>query len=446
MGDARVHRSARKVRKLPGGEQESAPVFDPSVRQSRGLRAGEPRPFRHTRRGGLHSPRLSAGGELARHRPATSPRTRFRAFCRPQGQDSNDRSGGGATELFRRSSRRRRGARCRSIAKAGRTNCPSTSSCAPTWFPTGTPNFAGQQGRTLRSEGPRQWVPHDTEECVMSDGTSLSLVLDQVSKDKNIERKVLVEALEQAILTAAKKAFGEDREMEASFNEATGRVDLSQIIIVADPVTAAGEGNLAGGSEPLQPAGRRRRRAALPDFLRRQGSGQGRGAGRQVRRPAQSQPGVEDLWTLRGPDREAGHPAAGARGRARERFQPVPRQEGRADLGHRAPFRAWQHRRRSGWSRGDFAGARTGTTRILPGWRPHRGVRGRHRQVGARTANHHFARAQGPAREALRDGGARDLRQDRARRGLGARGRGAFEDRGVFARSRRGSRWAPAWA
>jgi N utilization substance protein A len=71
----------------------------------------------------------------------------------------------------------------------------------------------------------------------MSDGTSLSLVLDQVSKDKNIERKVLVEALEQAILTAAKKAFGEDREMESTFNEATGRVDLSQIIIVADPVT-----------------------------------------------------------------------------------------------------------------------------------------------------------------------------------------------------------------
>ena len=38
-------------------------------------------------------------------------------------------------------------------------------------------------------------------------------------------------------MTAAKKAFGEDREMEATFNEASGRVDLSQIIVVADPVT-----------------------------------------------------------------------------------------------------------------------------------------------------------------------------------------------------------------
>src|SRR5664279_3054802 len=71
----------------------------------------------------------------------------------------------------------------------------------------------------------------------MSDGTSLSLVLDQVSKDKNIDRKLLVEALEHAILTAAQKAFGEDREMESTFNDATGRVDLSQIIIVAEPVT-----------------------------------------------------------------------------------------------------------------------------------------------------------------------------------------------------------------
>lgn len=71
----------------------------------------------------------------------------------------------------------------------------------------------------------------------MSEGASLSQVLDQVSKDKNIERKVLVEALESAILTAAKRAFGEEREMEAKFNEATGRVDLFQIIVVADPVT-----------------------------------------------------------------------------------------------------------------------------------------------------------------------------------------------------------------
>jgi N utilization substance protein A len=76
----------------------------------------------------------------------------------------------------------------------------------------------------------------------MNDGAALGLVLDQVSKDKNIDRAVLVETLEQAILTAAKRAFGMHREMEAKFNEETGRVDLFQIIIIVEAVTAGNEG------------------------------------------------------------------------------------------------------------------------------------------------------------------------------------------------------------
>ena len=71
----------------------------------------------------------------------------------------------------------------------------------------------------------------------MNDGAALGLVLDQVSKDKNIDRAVLVETLEQAILTAAKRAFGLHREMEAKFNEETGRVDLFQIIVIVEQVT-----------------------------------------------------------------------------------------------------------------------------------------------------------------------------------------------------------------
>jgi N utilization substance protein A len=75
----------------------------------------------------------------------------------------------------------------------------------------------------------------------MSDAAALGLVLDQVSKDKNIDRSVLVEALEQAILTAAKRVFGMHREMEAKFNEETGRVDLFQIIVITESVTAGHE-------------------------------------------------------------------------------------------------------------------------------------------------------------------------------------------------------------
>jgi N utilization substance protein A len=76
----------------------------------------------------------------------------------------------------------------------------------------------------------------------MNDGAALGLVLDQVSKDKNIDRQVLVETLEQAILTAAKRAFGMHREMEAKFNEETGRVDLWQIMVIVEQLTAGNEG------------------------------------------------------------------------------------------------------------------------------------------------------------------------------------------------------------
>src|SRR5215470_13342622 len=83
----------------------------------------------------------------------------------------------------------------------------------------------------------------------MNDGAALGLVLDQVSKDKNIDRQVLVETLEQAILTAAKRAFGMTREMEAKFNEETGRVDLFQIIVIVEQYTPGA--SAADGKEVL---------------------------------------------------------------------------------------------------------------------------------------------------------------------------------------------------
>jgi N utilization substance protein A len=69
---------------------------------------------------------------------------------------------------------------------------------------------------------------------------NLNMVIDQVGKDKNIDRKILVGTLEQAILTAAKKAFGQHREMEAQFNEDTGSVDLFLIVNVVDQVVTPG--------------------------------------------------------------------------------------------------------------------------------------------------------------------------------------------------------------
>jgi transcription termination/antitermination protein NusA len=62
----------------------------------------------------------------------------------------------------------------------------------------------------------------------------LDMVLEQVGRDKNIDKSVLINALEQAILTAAKRTFGMNREMEAKFNPETGSVDLFLIVNVVE--------------------------------------------------------------------------------------------------------------------------------------------------------------------------------------------------------------------
>jgi N utilization substance protein A len=70
----------------------------------------------------------------------------------------------------------------------------------------------------------------------MQQGMSLQNIIDQVSKEKGIDSSVLVETMEQAILTAAKRTFGMTRELEARFNDETGNVDLYQFMTVVEDV------------------------------------------------------------------------------------------------------------------------------------------------------------------------------------------------------------------
>jgi N utilization substance protein A len=62
-------------------------------------------------------------------------------------------------------------------------------------------------------------------------------VLTQVAKDKGIEKSVLVRTLEDAMNTAAKKHFGQDRSLEAKFDASKGVVEIFQAIQVVDVVT-----------------------------------------------------------------------------------------------------------------------------------------------------------------------------------------------------------------
>lgn len=69
-----------------------------------------------------------------------------------------------------------------------------------------------------------------------SQSYDLNMIIDQLVKDKGIDRKVLIQALESAMQTAAKKTFGMEREIEARFNNETGAVDIFQFMTVVDNV------------------------------------------------------------------------------------------------------------------------------------------------------------------------------------------------------------------
>ncbi|GEJ59456.1 transcription termination factor NusA [Anaeromyxobacter diazotrophicus] len=74
----------------------------------------------------------------------------------------------------------------------------------------------------------------------MQQTVNLNLILDQVAKDKGIERATLVAILEEAIAMAAKKHFGIERNLKAHYDDEKGQIDLFQVLtIVADPTPEA---------------------------------------------------------------------------------------------------------------------------------------------------------------------------------------------------------------
>ena len=67
--------------------------------------------------------------------------------------------------------------------------------------------------------------------------SNLNFIIDQVGKDKGIDRKVIIEALEQAVLTASRKKYGHQGEIEVHYNEEAGEVELFQFKQVVEEVT-----------------------------------------------------------------------------------------------------------------------------------------------------------------------------------------------------------------
>ena len=65
---------------------------------------------------------------------------------------------------------------------------------------------------------------------------NLNHIIDQVVKDKGIDRAVLVEALESAVLSAANKKYRNTRDLEAHYSDEIGEVEIFEFVTVVDEV------------------------------------------------------------------------------------------------------------------------------------------------------------------------------------------------------------------
>jgi N utilization substance protein A len=82
----------------------------------------------------------------------------------------------------------------------------------------------------------------------------LNRVIEQVSKEKGIDKSILIAALETAMVSAAKKTFGHQRKIEAQFNPEIGEVELFEAKTVVENVTdGAVEVALNEAKENLDP-------------------------------------------------------------------------------------------------------------------------------------------------------------------------------------------------
>ena len=67
--------------------------------------------------------------------------------------------------------------------------------------------------------------------------SDIKRVVDQVSRDKGIDREVLIKALEEALKSAARKKFGPKMDIEVQYSDETGEIEAFQFQEVAAVVT-----------------------------------------------------------------------------------------------------------------------------------------------------------------------------------------------------------------
>ncbi len=66
--------------------------------------------------------------------------------------------------------------------------------------------------------------------------TELIRVIDQVSREKGVEREVLIKTIEEAVRAAARKKLGQNYDLEVSFNEEMGEIEIFEFKEVVEKV------------------------------------------------------------------------------------------------------------------------------------------------------------------------------------------------------------------
>ena len=69
----------------------------------------------------------------------------------------------------------------------------------------------------------------------------LKKAIDQISKDKGLDRDMLIDTLEDAVRTSVLRRFSEDMDVEVTYNDDTGDIEVYQFKIVVEDDDVANE-------------------------------------------------------------------------------------------------------------------------------------------------------------------------------------------------------------
>jgi N utilization substance protein A len=67
----------------------------------------------------------------------------------------------------------------------------------------------------------------------------LKKAIDQISKDKGLDRGMLIDTLEEAVRASVLRKYGDDMDVEVSYNDDTGDIDVYQFKVVVEKVRDA---------------------------------------------------------------------------------------------------------------------------------------------------------------------------------------------------------------